>query len=103
MSSRFFIERPIFAWVIALFVLVIGAAAIRTLPVAQYPSVAPPSIVISAFYPGASAKVMEDSVLAVIEQEMNGAPGMIYMESGADANGSGNITVTFEPGSDVSI
>ncbi len=103
MSSRFFIERPIFAWVIALFVLVIGAAAIRTLPVAQYPSVAPPSIVISAIYPGASAKVMEDSVLAVIEQEMNGAPGMIYMESGADANGSGTITVTFEPGSDVSI
>jgi multidrug efflux pump len=103
MSSRFFIDRPIFAWVIALFILVIGAAAIRSLPVAQYPTVAPPTIVISAFYPGASAKVTEDSVLAVIEQEMNGAPGMIYMESSADANGSGTINVTFEPGSDVSI
>ncbi len=103
MSSRFFIDRPIFAWVIALFILVIGAASITRLPVAQYPTVAPPSIVISAAYPGASAKVVEDSVLAIIEQELNGAPGLIYMESAADANGSGTITATFEPGSDVSI
>ena len=103
MRSRFFIDRPIFAWVIALFIVVIGAAAITRLPVAQYPTVAPPSIVISTAYPGASAQVLEDSVLSVIEQELNGAPGLIYMESSADANGSGTITVTFEPGTDVSI
>jgi multidrug efflux pump len=103
MSSKFFIDRPIFAWVIALFILVLGAAAITKLPVAQYPTVAPPSIIINASYPGASAQVLEDSVLAVIEQELNGAPGLIYMESSADANGSGQITVTFEPGTNVSI
>ena len=103
MSSQFFIERPIFAWVIALFIVVIGAAAVTRLPVAQYPTVAPPSIVINAAYPGASAQVMEDSVLAVIEQELNGAPALIYMESSADANGSGQITATFEPGTDVAI
>jgi len=103
MSSRFFIDRPIFAWVIALFIVVLGAAAITRLPVAQYPTVAPPSIVISATYPGASAQVLEDSVLAVIEQELNGAPALIYMESSAEATGAGTITVTFEPGTDVSI
>ncbi|MDP4301204.1 efflux RND transporter permease subunit [Leptothrix discophora] len=103
MNSKFFIDRPIFAWVIALFILVLGAAAITRLPVAQYPTVAPPAIVINTAYPGASAQVLEDSVLAVIEQELNGAPGLIYMESSADANGGGQITVTFEPGTDVSI
>ena len=103
MNSRFFIDRPIFAWVIALFIVVIGAAAITKLPVAQYPTVAPPSIVISATYPGASAQVLEDSVLAVIEQELNGAPNMIYMESSSEATGAGSITVTFEPGTDVSV
>ncbi|HEX5682405.1 MAG TPA: efflux RND transporter permease subunit [Ideonella sp.] len=103
MNSRFFIDRPIFAWVIALFIVVIGAAAITRLPVAQYPSVAPPAIVITTAYPGASAKVLEDSVLSVIEQELNGAPNLIYMESSADATGTGNITATFEPGTDVSI
>ncbi|HJV71004.1 efflux RND transporter permease subunit [Ideonella sp.] len=103
MNSRFFIDRPIFAWVIALFILVVGAAAITRLPVAQYPSVAPPAIVITTAYPGASAKVLEDSVLSVIEQELNGAPNLIYMESSADATGTGQITVTFEPGTDVSI
>jgi multidrug efflux pump len=82
---------------------VIGAAAITRLPVAQYPTVAPPSIVITATYPGASAQVLEDSVLAVIEQELNGAPGLIYMESAAEATGAGTLTVTFEPGTDVSI
>ena len=103
MSSKFFINRPIFAWVIALFILVLGGAAVTKLPVAQYPTVAPPSIVISTAYPGASAQVLEDSVLAVIEQELNGAPNLIYMESSADASGAGSITVTFEPGTDVSI
>ena len=86
--AQFFIDRPIFAWVIALFIMVMGGVAITQLPIAQYPPVAPPTIVVSAGYPGASAKTLEDSVLSVIEREMNGSPGMIYMESVAQANGT---------------
>jgi multidrug efflux pump len=96
--ASFFIDRPIFAWVIALFILVMGGVAITQLPVSQYPPVAPPSIVVSAAYPGASAQTLEDAVLSVIEREMNGAPGLIYVESVAQADGSGNITLSFEPG-----
>ena len=98
--AKFFIDRPIFAWVIALFIVVVGSVAITQLPIAQYPPVAPPSIIVTASYPGASAKTLEDSVLSVIEREMNGSPGLIYMESVAQANGSGNITLSFEPGTD---
>jgi multidrug efflux pump len=96
--DQFFIDRPIFAWVIALFILVGGGVAIRQLPIAQYPPVAPPSIVINAVYPGASAQTLEDSVISVIEQEMNGSPGLIYIESVSQANGSGAITLSFQPG-----
>ncbi|TNF60059.1 MAG: efflux RND transporter permease subunit, partial [Burkholderiales bacterium] len=96
--ARFFIDRPIFAWVIALFIMVAGAVSITQLPVSQYPPVAPPSIVISAAYPGASARTLEESVISVIEQEMNGSPGLIYMESVTQANGTGQITLSFEPG-----
>jgi multidrug efflux pump len=96
--AKFFIDRPIFAWVIALFILVLGSVAITQLPIAQYPPVAPPSIVVTAAYPGASAKTLEESVLSVIEREMNGSPGLIYMESVAQANGSGSITLSFETG-----
>jgi len=96
--AAFFIDRPIFAWVIALFIAVLGSVSIMQLPVAQYPTVAPPSIVISAAYPGASAQTLEDSVISVIEREMNGSPGLIYMESVSQANGSGQITLSFEPG-----
>ena len=95
--ARFFIDRPIFAWVIALFIIVAGAVAITQLPVAQYPSVAPPSIVVSAAYPGATAQTLENSVLSVIEREMNGSPGLLYMESVAQADGSGSITLSFDP------
>jgi len=98
--ASFFIERPVFAWVIALFILVLGAVSITQLPVAQYPAVAPPAIVVSAVYPGASAQVLEDSVLSVIEREMNGSPGLIYMESVAQADGTGSITLSFQPGTD---
>ncbi|MBQ5946392.1 efflux RND transporter permease subunit [Massilia sp. ST3] len=98
--ARFFIDRPIFAWVIALFIMVIGGVSITQLPIAQYPNVAPPSIVINAAYPGASAQTLEDSVISVIEREMNGSPGLIYMESSSSANGSGSITLTFETGTD---
>ena len=96
--ANFFIDRPIFAWVIALFILVVGGVAVTQLPIAQYPPVAPPAIVISATYPGASAKVLEDSVTSVNEREMNGSPGLIYMESVAQADGTGNITLSFQPG-----
>jgi multidrug efflux pump len=98
--AKFFIDRPVFAWVIALFILVMGSVSITRLPVAQYPTVAPPTIVVSAVYPGASAQTLEETVLSIIEQEMNGSPGMIYMESVAQANGTGSITISFEAGTD---
>ncbi len=98
--ARFFIDRPIFAWVLALFIMVLGGVAIKSLPIAQYPTVAPPSIVVTVAYPGASAQTLEDSVISVIEREMNGAQGMIYMESTSQANGTGTITISFETGTD---
>src|ERR1700712_3363886 len=101
--AQFFIDRPIFAWVIALFILVFGGVAIKQLPVAQYPTVAPPSILLTTTYPGASAQTLEDTVISVIEQEMNGSPGMIYMESVSQANGVGTITLTFESGTNVDL
>jgi multidrug efflux pump len=101
--ARFFIDRPIFAWVIALFIMVVGAVSITQLPVAQYPAVAPPSIVINASYPGASAQTLEDSVISVIEREMNGSPGLIYMESISQANGTGSITLSFETGTNADL
>ncbi|MET0333646.1 MAG: efflux RND transporter permease subunit, partial [Rhizobacter sp.] len=101
--SRFFIDRPIFAWVIALFILVAGGVAITQLPIAQYPPVAPPAIVVNATYPGASAQTLEDAVLSVIEREMNGSPGLMYMESVAQANGTGTITISFEPGTNADL
>ncbi|MCC2673652.1 MAG: hydrophobe/amphiphile efflux family protein [Ramlibacter sp.] len=101
--AKFFIDRPIFAWVIALFIIVLGGVAITQLPIAQYPPVAPPAIVISATYPGASASVLEESVISVIEQEMNGSPGLAYMESVAQANGTGQLTLSFEPGTNADL
>ena len=101
--AKFFIDRPIFAWVIALFIMVLGAVSITKLPIAQYPAVAPPTIVITAAYPGASAQTLEDSVLAVIEREMNGAPGLAYVETVSQANGSGTITLSFEPGTNAEL
>ena len=98
--ARYFIDRPVFAWVIALFIILLGCVSITQLPIAQYPNVAPPSIVINATYPGASAQVLEESVISVIEREMNGSPGLIYMESSSSANGAGSITLTFETGTD---
>ena len=83
---------------ISLFILVIGAVSITQLPVAQYPTVAPPSIIVSVTYPGASAQTLEDSVISVIEREMNGSPGLIYIESVAQADGTGSITLSFQPG-----
>jgi multidrug efflux pump len=96
--AKFFIDRPVFAWVIALFILLAGALAITQLPVAQYPTIAPPAVQINATYPGATAKVIDESVISLIEQEMNGADGLEYMESQAQADGTAQITVTFIPG-----
>ncbi len=96
--AHFFIDRPIFAWVIALFILLGGALSITTLPVAQYPTIAPPSVVITATYPGASAQILDESVTSLIEQEINGAEGSQYVESQSQANGQTQITVTFIPG-----
>ena len=95
--ARFFIDRPIFAWVIAIFIIIAGLIGIQRLPISQYPSVAAPTISLSATYPGASAQVMEDSVLAVIERNMNGIEGLDYMSTSASANGSGEVTLTFTP------
>lgn len=96
--AKFFIERPIFAWVIAIFIMVIGAVSITQLPVAQYPTVAPPTIQVTVAYPGATAQTLEDNVLSVIEREMNGATGLAYMETTSQANGTGTIVLSFEPG-----
>src|SRR5690349_20457972 len=96
--AQFFIDRPIFAWVIALFILVMGGVAIKQLPIAQYPTVAPPAIILTATYPGASAQTLEESVISVLDHEMNGSPGLIYMESTSQANGVGQLTLTFQTG-----
>ncbi len=101
--AKFFIDRPVFAWVIALFILLAGALSITQLPIAQYPTIAPPSVVVTANYPGASAQTLDDSVTSLIEQEINGADGLQYMESQSEASGQTQITVTFRPGTDADL
>ncbi|MDQ8023248.1 MAG: efflux RND transporter permease subunit [Moraxellaceae bacterium] len=93
--ARFFIDRPIFAWVIAIVIMLAGALAIVQLPVAQYPTIAPPAVVINASYPGASAKTIEDSVTQIIEQKLTGLDGLLYMNSTSDSSGRASITLTF--------
>ncbi|KLR24934.1 efflux RND transporter permease subunit [Enterobacter bugandensis] len=100
MFSRFFVRRPVFAWVIAILIMLAGMLAIRTLPVAQYPDVAPPSIKISATYTGASAQTLENSVTQVIEQQLTGLDNLLYFTSTSSSDGSVSITVTFEQGTD---
>ncbi|KPN71240.1 efflux RND transporter permease subunit [Neisseria sp. 83E34] len=95
--AKFFIDRPIFAWVIAIFVILAGVFAIGKLPVSQYPSVGAPTITLTATYPGASAQVMEDSVLAIIERSMNGVEGLDYMTTNATSSGRGTVSLTFTP------
>ena len=97
----FFIDRPIFAWVVAIFIMLAGIIAIPFLPVAQYPSVAPPQISVTTNYPGATPEEMYQSVTRPIEEELNGVPGLIYFESTSDASGRIAITVTFEPGTPI--
>jgi multidrug efflux pump len=103
MLSRFFIDRPIFAWVVAIVIMMAGALAIRTLPIAQYPDIALPQVAIQAVYPGASAKTVEDSVTQVIEQKMKGLDGLEYISSSSDSSGAATVTLTFEGGTDIDI
>lgn len=101
--SSFFINRPIFAWVVALLISLIGILSIPMLPIAQYPDIAPPVITLRTTYPGASAQVTEEAVTAVIEKEINGAPGLLYMSATSDSNGMVEIAVTFQQGTDPDI
>src|SRR5436309_1410640 len=103
MFSRFFINRPIFASVLSIVIVLGGGVALFTLPVAQYPEIAPPTVEVSAYYPGANAQVVADTVAAPIEQQVNGVEGMMYMSSQCTNDGNYTLTVTFQPGSDLNI
>jgi len=96
--AKFFIDRPIFAWVLALIIMIAGGLSILRLPVSQYPAIAPPAISVTASYPGASARTLEETVTQVIEQRMTGLDGMRYISSSSDATGTASVELTFEPG-----
>ncbi len=102
MIAKFFIDRPIFAWVIAIIILLSGVLALRNLPVASYPAVAPPALAITLAYPGASAQVVEETAVALVEQELNGIENLLYMESSSE-QGIGTITLTFAAGTDLDV
>ncbi|WP_414057215.1 efflux RND transporter permease subunit [Pantoea dispersa] len=101
--AKFFIDRPIFAWVLAIIIMLAGALSIIKLPIEQYPNVAPPAVEIQASYPGADAKTLQDSVTQVIEQNMNGIDGLMYMSSSSDSSGTLTLTLTFQSGTDADI
>src|SRR6476469_8279826 len=96
--ARFFIDRPIFAWVIAIIIMIAGGLSILRLPVSQYPAIAPPAITVSATFPGASASTLEETVTQVIEQRMSGLDGLRYLTSSSESTGQASIELTFEPG-----
>ena len=100
MLSKFFLNRPVFAWVIAIIMMIVGALAIYNLPISQYPPIAPPTIAIDAFYPGASAETVENSVVQIIEQKMTGFDKLLYMTAVSDSSGAGRLELTFAPGTD---
>ena len=101
MISRFFIDRPIFANVIAIMTMLIGAVTLWGLPVERYPDITPPTVLVSTTYPGADARVLSDTVASLVEQEVNGVQGMLYMNSTCSSDGSYKLTVTFEVGTDL--
>lgn len=101
--ARFFIDRPVFAWVISIFIMGVGLLAVLTLPVAQYPQIAPPSVTIRATYPGASAETVGNTVTQLIEQQMTGLDGLRYISSSSSSAGSATITLTFETGTDADL
>src|SRR5690606_22624386 len=98
--ARFFIDRPVFAWVISIIIMLAGVLSIKQLPVAQYPDVAPPSVSISASYPGASAQTLQDSVIQIIEQGLTGIDNVQYMSSTSESSGQGSVTLSFLAGTD---
>src|SRR5690242_4536470 len=101
--SRFFIDRPVFAWVIAIVVMLAGGIAAFTLPVEQYPTIAPPAVAITAIYPGADARTVQNSVTQVIEQQLTGIDNLLYFSSASNSDGTVQITVTFAPGTNPDI
>src|SRR5262245_40029530 len=101
--AEFFIDRPIFAWVISIVIVLLGVVAVETLPIAQYPEITPPTVQVTCIYPGANAKVVADAVAAPIEEQVNGVERMLYMSSQATNDGSYTLTVTFELGTDLNI
>src|SRR5438132_26447 len=103
MFSRFFIDRPIFAAVLSIVITLAGFIALFTLPVAQYPEITPPTVEVSAIYPGANAKVVADTVAAPIEQQVNGVEDMMYMSSQCTNDGAYTLTVTFRPGTNLNL
>src|SRR5512139_108662 len=96
MLSKFFLDRPVFAWVIAIIIMLVGGLAIYSLPISQYPPIAPPSIYIMATYPGASAITVENSVTQIIEQKMTGRDQMLYLSATSDSSGTARIELTFK-------
>ena len=103
MLSRFFVDRPIFAWVVAIVIMLAGLLSIFNLPVSQYPRIAPPQVTVSATYPGASAETMSRTVTQIIEQNMTGLDGLLFMSSTSDSTGRMTITLTFEAGTNPDI
>src|SRR5262249_51532044 len=103
MFARFFIDRPVFAWVISIVITLAGAVALFALPVAQYPEITPPTVEVSAVYPGANARVVAARVAAPVEQQVTGVEGMMYMSSQCANDGSYTLTVTFQNGPDLNI
>src|SRR6202171_2521259 len=101
--SRFFIDRPIFASVLSIIITLAGGIAVFTLPIAQYPEITPPTVEVSAVYPGANAQVVADTVAAPIEQQVNGVEGMMYMSSQSTNDGTYTLTITFKLGTDLNI
>src|SRR5579862_8217674 len=99
--SRFFVERPIFAGVLSVLIFIAGLLALQALPISEYPEVVPPTVVVRAQYPGASPKVIAESVAAPLEQEVNGVENMLYMQSDSNSDGALQLTVTFRIGTDL--
>src|SRR5437762_9746805 len=103
MFARFFIDRPIFAWVLSIVIILIGGVAALFLPIDQYPPITPPTVQVTASYPGADAQVVADTVAAPIEQQVNGVENMLYMSSQSSNDGTYSLTVTFEIGADLNM